>query len=180
MPPLELWTIGHSTRSLSDFIALLAENRVAAIADVRRIPASRRHPHFGQQALATALAGRDLDYEHFPALGGRRRPRPDSANTGWRHEAFRGYADYMATSAFQDGIGQLLERAAERRVAVMCAEALWWQCHRRLIADSLTAAGHVVTHIVSPGKTETHRLAPPAHLVGGRLSYAGDPDLLDA
>jgi uncharacterized protein (DUF488 family) len=178
MSPVDIWTIGHSTRSIEDFSALLTENRVEAIADIRRIPGSRRYPHFGREALADALAARGLGYEHFLELGGRRRPRPDSPNTGWRHEAFRGYADYMATKAFQDDMSRLLEFAASRRVAVMCAEALWWQCHRRLVADWLTAAGHRVTHIMGPRKTELHRLTPPAQLVDGQLTYA-PADLLD-
>jgi uncharacterized protein (DUF488 family) len=179
MAPIEVWTIGHSTRSLEAFLALLTEHDINVLADVRRIPASRRHPHFGQQALAEALVARGLRYEHFLELGGRRRPRPDSPNTGWRHEAFRGYADYMATKAFRGGVERLVQIAATERVAVMCAEALWWQCHRRLIADCLTVAGHHVTHILGAGKSETHRLTQPAHLVDGGLSYAADPDLLD-
>jgi uncharacterized protein (DUF488 family) len=178
MPPLELWTIGHSTRSISDFIALLGENGVETIADVRRIPGSRRYPHFGQQALAAHLAEAGLGYAHILELGGRRRPRPDSPNTGWRHEAFRGYADHMSTKAFGDGIATLLRLAETKRVAVMCAEALWWQCHRRLIADYLTASDRRVVHIMGTGKADVHRLTAPAHLVEGKLSYAGDPDLL--
>jgi uncharacterized protein (DUF488 family) len=170
----DIWTIGHSTRSIDEFIALLIENRIEAVADIRRIPASRRYPHFGQQALAAALDTHGLGYEHFLVLGGRRRPRPDSPNTGWRHEAFRGYADYMATKAFQGGMARLLDFAATRRVTVMCAEVLWWQCHRRLVADFLTAAGHRVVHIMGPGKTEEHRLAPPAHLVDGEVSYRAE------
>ena len=169
-----LWTIGHSTRSLEDFIALLAEHRVEAVADIRRIPASRRYPHFGQEALRAALQARGLGYEHLLELGGRRRPRPDSPNTGWRHEAFRGYADYMSTKAFQAGIDRLRHSAAQQPTAFMCAEVLWWQCHRRLVADYLTAAGHHVTHIMGPGKSETHRLTPPAHLVDGALSYQAE------
>ena len=174
----DLWTVGHSTRSIEDFIALLIENGVDTVADIRRIPASRRYPHFGQQALGAALTARGLRYDHILELGGRRRPRPDSPNTGWRHEAFRGYADYMSTTAFQTGIERLRDLATQRPTAFMCAEALWWQCHRRLVADWLTAAGHGVTHIMEPGKTEVHRLTPPAHLVNGRLSYAA-ADLLD-
>lgn len=170
----DVWAIGHSTRSIEDFIALLAENGVEAIADIRRLPASRRYPHFGQHALGAALAARGLGYEHILELGGRRRPRPDSPNTGWRHEAFRGYADYMSTKAFQIGMDRLRQLAAQRPTAFMCAEALWWQCHRRLVADYLTAGGHDVTHIMGPGKRETHRLTPPAHLVDGELSYRAD------
>ncbi len=179
MSPPDIWTIGHSTRALDDFVALLAEHDVAVVADVRRIPASRRYPHFGQAALADALTARGLGYEHFLELGGRRRPRPDSPNTGWQHEAFRGYADHMSTKAFQDALARLVELASHHRVVVMCAEALWWQCHRRLIADELTARGHRVTHILGPGKSEPHRINPPARIVRGALSYAADPGLLD-
>jgi len=176
---VELWTIGHSTRTIEDFLALLTENSVDTIADVRRIPASRRYPQFGQTALAETLRAWNLGYEHFLELGGRRRPPPDSPNTGWRHEAFRGYADHMSTRAFRESMDRLLELAASRRVAVMCAEALWWQCHRRLISDYLTAAGHSITPILGPAKTELHRLGAPARIVDGRLSYAGEPDLLE-
>jgi uncharacterized protein (DUF488 family) len=176
---MELWTIGHSTRSLDEFVELLSEHEIETVADVRRIPASRRYPHFGQSALADGLQAMHLGYQHFLELGGRRRPRPDSPNTGWRHEAFRGYADHMSTKAFLEGIARLLELASHQRVAVMCAEALWWQCHRRLVADYLTAAGHRVTHILGSGKSEVHRIAPPARLVNGELSYAAEPDLLD-
>jgi uncharacterized protein (DUF488 family) len=179
MPAVDVWTIGHSTRALDEFLALLAEHDIAVLADVRRIPESRRHPHFGQAALAHTLKTSGLTYQHFLELGGRRRPRPDSPNSGWQHEAFRGYADHTATKAFRDGITRLLELATRQRVAIMCAEALWWQCHRRLIADYLTATGHRVTHILGPGKSELHRIAPPARIVNGELSYAAEPDLLD-
>src|SRR5579872_6400714 len=181
-PPVRtglIWTVGHSTRAIEEFLALLREEAIETVADVRRIPASRRHPQFGQRALAEALAAVGIGYEHFLELGGLRRPRPDSPNTGWRHEAFRGYADYMSTKAFRDGATRLEDLAASRRVAVLCAEALWWQCHRRLVADYLTAAGHRVVHILAPGKSEPHRLTAPAHLVDGALSYAGAPTLLD-
>lgn len=174
-----IWTIGHSTRTLDEFLGLLTANSVEAIADVRRIPGSRRHPHFGQAALAASLTAAGLHYEHFPELGGRRRPRPDSPNTAWRHEAFRGYADYMETKAFREGIARLTSLASQSRTAFMCAEAVWWQCHRGLVADYLKADGWDVVHIMGPGKTEPHPYTSAAKIVDGRLSYGAAPDLLD-
>ncbi len=172
MAPVRIWTIGHSTRSIDDFLALLNANGIRALADVRRYPGSRRLPHFGQDALAHVLANADIAYQHFPELGGRRRARADSPNTAWRSEAFRGYADYMMTKEFREGIARLLDLARSTPTAVMCAEALWWQCHRGLIADDLKAAGHDVLHIVGPNKIEPHPFTSAARLVDGRLSYA--------
>jgi uncharacterized protein (DUF488 family) len=176
--PLQIWTIGHSTRSIDDFLALLTTNGIRALADVRRFPGSRRLPHFGEEALAQSLTGVDIAYEHFPELGGRRRARPDSPNTAWRHPAFRGYADYMMTSEFRAGVARLLDLAQSTPTVFMCAEALWWQCHRGLIADDLKVAGHEVIHIMAPNKTELHPFTSAARIVDGRLSYAA-ADLLD-
>ena len=167
-----LWTIGHSTRAIEEFIALLESREIRGLADVRRFPASRRHPQFGQEALAKSLAQAGIEYLHFPELGGRREPRPDSPNTAWRHKAFRGYADYMMTDPFQTGMERLLELAKGKRTAVMCAEALWWQCHRGLIADYLKARGARVVHILGPKKTEEHPFTSAARMVEGRLSYS--------
>src|SRR5262249_11956588 len=174
---VRIWTIGHSTRSIDDFLALLTANGIRALADVRRYPGSRRLPHFGQEPLAHSLEGAGLRYEHFAELGGRRRPRGDSPNTAWRDEAFRGYADYMMTDEFRAGIARLLDLARSMPAAIMCAEALWWQCHRGLIADDLKAAGHDVIHIMGPNKTEPHPFTSAARIVDGRLSYAS-ADLL--
>src|SRR5262245_66577775 len=124
----EIWTVGHSTLSIEEFIAMLKAQCIHALADVRRFPGSRRHPQFGQQALAQSLAGAGIEYLHFPELGGRRLARPDSPNTAWRNEAFRGYADYMATPPFRNGMKRLLALARKQRTAIMCAEALWWRC----------------------------------------------------
>jgi uncharacterized protein (DUF488 family) len=170
---LKIWTIGHSTRALSDFLALLATNGIEAVADVRQYPASRRYPHFNQRALSESLAQAGVEYAWLPELGGRRRPRPDSHNTAWRNESFRGYADYMETPEFRAGIERLLEVARRRRTAIMCSEALWWRCHRSLIADALKAAGVIVEHILDPGKNEIHPYTSAARLEDGRLSYAG-------
>jgi len=154
--PVRIWTIGHSTRTIDAFLALLTSNDLCALADVRRYPGSRRLPHFGKDALAQSLDGLGTGYQHFPELGGRRRPRVDSPNTAWRNEAFRGYADYMMTDEFGAGIARLLDLARSTPTAVMCAEALWWQCHRGLIADDLKAAGHEVVHIMGPNQLEAH------------------------
>jgi uncharacterized protein (DUF488 family) len=169
---LSLWTIGHSTRTADEFLELLRAHRIEGVADVRRFPASRRHPHFSREQLEPTLKARQIDYHWLPALGGRRSPRPDSVNTGWRVAAFRGYADYMETPEFTEALGELLGIATARRTAIMCAEALWWQCHRRLIADALVALGHHVGHIMSSDEASPHKLIPPALIRDGKLSYA--------
>jgi uncharacterized protein (DUF488 family) len=157
---------------------LLRAHRVDAVADVRRFPASRRHPHFSRERLEPFLSANAVAYRWFPELGGRRSPRKDSPNSGWRVAAFRGYADYMDSAEFSAALAALLDMARERRTAIMCAESLWWQCHRRLIADALLAGGHDVEHIESATKVSPHRLIAPAVLREGRLSYAAEqPDL---
>ena len=143
------------------------------MADVRKIPASRRHPHFGATSLEDSLRASGIAYQHFPDLGGHRRPRPDSPNTAWRNDSFRGYADYMMTPEFREALSRLEDLASRQRTAFMCAEAVWWRCHRGLIADALKAEGHDVIHILAPGKSETHPYTPAARIVDGQLSYAG-------
>ncbi len=173
---MTLWTIGHSNRSLDDFLALLAAYQIDVLADVRRFPGSRKHPHFNQTELARSLPAAGVAYEPFPELGGRRKPRPDSPNTAWRNESFRAYADFMETGEFLAGIDRLLKNANERRVAVMCSEAVWWRCHRSLIADYLKVQGIEVQHILSKSKSELHPYTGAARLIDGRLSYAeSDP-----
>ncbi|HEU6449535.1 MAG TPA: DUF488 domain-containing protein [Verrucomicrobiae bacterium] len=175
--PIQLWTIGHSTRSLEEFIALLAENKIAALADVRQFPGSRRVPQFNSENLSAALARQGIEYFHFVELGGRRKVLPDSPNIAWRHPAFRGYADYMMTPPFHNGISRLLELAKSKRTAIMCAEAVWWRCHRGLISDFLKAHGQEVIHILGKGKTESHPFTSAAKIVDGKLSYAsGEPE----
>ena len=170
-----IFSIGHSTRSLDAFLGLLAAYSVAGIADVRRFPGSRRVPHFAASRLAAALQEITIAYLHFPELGGRRRPHPDSPNLAWHNDAFRGYADYLTTPAFATGLDRLLAFAAGRRIAFLCAEALWWRCHRRLIADVLVVRGYSVEHILGPGATVEHHLAPFARLDETHISYPAAP-----
>ena len=141
---------------------------------MRRFPGSRRHPHFAREQLDPFLRARGIAYHWMPELGGRRQPKKDSPNTGWRVDAFRGYADYMATPEFRSAFRGLIELSRVHRTAIMCAEALWWQCHRRLISDALLASGAEVLHIQAPDKAPPHALIPPAHLHKGKLSYAAD------
>ena len=169
-----VWTIGHSTRSIENFLALLNAHEIRALADVRKFPGSRRYPQFNQDNFSKSLAEAGIAYSHFPELGGRRRPRPDSPNTAWRNEAFRGYADYMMTADFQSGMIRLLQLAREERTAVMCAEALWWQCHRALISDFLKADGVKMIHILDLGKTQEHPFTSAARIANGKLSYGTD------
>jgi len=176
---LTVWTVGHSTRTADEFVALLQAHEIELVADVRRFPASRRHPHFSREQLEPMLASHGIAYAGMPALGGRRTPRKDSPNTGWRVAAFRGYADYMQTTEFAEALTALLDAASAKRTAVMCAESLWWQCHRRLIADKLVASGHEVLHIQSKDVVSPHKLIPPASIRDGQLSYAAEQrDLL--
>ncbi|HEY0231400.1 MAG TPA: DUF488 domain-containing protein [Dokdonella sp.] len=171
--PSTIWTIGHSTRTIGDFVALLRENSIGHVFDVRRFPGSRRHPQFGRDALARSLAEAAIGYDSVEALGGRRTPRVDSPNSIWRTEGFRGYADYMASAAFRAAIHAVMRAALLRRSALMCAELLWWQCHRSLIADDLALHGWDVVHILGPGKTAPHAFREPARLVDDAPLYDG-------
>ncbi len=168
---LTVWTVGHSTRTPDEFLELLAANEIEAVADVRRYASSRKHPHFNQDALRNALSVVGVKYVPLPELGGRRRSRPDSQNIVWRNESFRGYADYMETKEFHAGIDRLLELARRKRTVIMCAEAVWWRCHRSLIADYLKADGVCVQHIISGKKNEIHPYTSAAQLKNGKLSY---------
>jgi uncharacterized protein (DUF488 family) len=169
---LTIWTIGHSTRSGDDFRRLLALHEIELVADVRRFPGSRRLPQFGGEALARDLAVDSIDYRWIPELGGRRRSTEPSMNEAWRHAAFRAYADHVASEEFAIGLAELLMLAGGLRTTIMCAEVLWWRCHRRIIADVLTAIGVEVIHLRDEGPGEVHRLAPPARIVRGALTYA--------
>lgn len=172
-----MWTVGHSTRSLSELAALVRAHGVALIADVRKIPRSRRHPHFDAATLPSALAEAELGYVHLPGLGGLRREQPGSVNRGWRNPSFRAYADYMQTPAFAAELERLLALGRERRVAIMCAEADWSHCHRSLIADALVARGEQVLHIRAIATAEPHTLRDFARVDGGKVTYPGEPEL---
>ena len=169
---MRMWTIGHSTRAIDDFISLLEENEIKLLVDVRAWPGSKRYPQFNKDTLAESLNAHGIRYEHFPELGGKRKSKPDSRNTAWRNASFRGYADYMETEQFQKGIERLLEVAAEAGpIAIMCAEAVWWRCHRSLVADYLKARGVEVLHILGANKVEPHPYTSAARIVNGELSY---------
>jgi uncharacterized protein (DUF488 family) len=170
-----VWTLGHSTRSLDELIDLLLATGIELLADVRTAPGSRRLPHFGKASLESELPRRGVSYVHLPALGGLRKPLPDSVNSGWRNPSFRGYADYMQTAEFESGLAELTRLAAERRTALMCAEAVPWRCHRSLIADVLTARGVEVFHITGRGRTQPHVMTSFAQVGDGRVVY---PDTL--
>ena len=166
-----LLTIGHSNRPLREFLELLSAHRVQVLVDVRTIPRSRHNPQFNRESLPGSLRGVGIDYAHLPGLGGLRKPRTDSPNTGWRNLSFRGYADYMQTPQFEQQLAGLIDLARERRVAMMCAESVPWRCHRSLIADALAARDVEVFHIMSPERTEAHKLTAFAHVEDGCVSY---------
>ena len=170
--PATIWTIGHSTRTLEEFLGLLVEYRIEAIADVRRFPGSRRYPYFASDALAASLPAHGIAYRWMPRLGGRRKVQPGSPNTAWRNASFQGYADYIATAEFAEGLAELLALAANQRTAMMCAEAVWWRCHRSIIADVLKLRGIEVIHIIDATHTTVHPYTSPARIMDGRLSYA--------
>src|SRR4051794_770742 len=191
---MPIWTIGHTTRTIDEFTSLLKENEIKLLVDVRAWPGSKRYPHFNKAALAESLSGHEIRYEHFPELGGKRKSNPDSRNTAWRNASFRGYADYMETEQFQKGIERLLDiasqgvatrAAAEAKheeweavtpcaTAIMCAEAVWWRCHRSLIADYLKARGVEVLHILGANKVVPHPYTPAARIVNGELTYEAE------
>jgi uncharacterized protein (DUF488 family) len=168
---VQIWSVGHGARALEELLAVLADAGVATLADVRSQPGSRRHPHFGAKALETALREVGVAYVHLPDLGGRREPRADSPHRALRVAAFRGYADHMESEEFARGYERLTALARESRTAFMCAETLWWRCHRRLIADRLSAYGWNVTHWLAPGKSEPHVLWDVARTRDGHLVY---------
>ena len=168
-----VWTIGHSTRASADFIQILKAHQINTLVDVRSFPGSRRYPQFNSRELSESLNGEGITYHHLPTLGGRRKPSPNSKNTAWRNPSFRAYADYMETVEFKQGIEKLLELAHKSRTAVMCAEAVWWRCHRSLIADHLKAIGVTVVHISDEKHEEIHPYTTAARINEGRLTYEG-------
>ena len=191
-----VYTIGHSTRSWDEFLELLRAHQIGRVADIRTVPRSRRHPHFAADALGRSLRTVGIEYRHFPGLGGLRKPMADSRNSAWRHEGFRGYADHMETAEFREALTDLIEWAAGRadlcradlsgpperyagperpglRTAMMCAEAVWWRCHRQLTADALLARGVEVAHITGTGPASAHKLTEFARVVDEEVSYPG-------
>jgi uncharacterized protein (DUF488 family) len=171
--PATIWTIGHSTRSIEEFLSTLAGSRIEIIADVRSVPGSRKYPQYGREALAATLVAQAIGYHWLPALGGRRRASRDSPNTAWRNASFRAYADYMSSTEFAQGLAQLLEGSNKGRTAIMCSEALWWRCHRAMIADALCVRGIEVVHILDAKHRVAHPMTSPARVVAGALSYRG-------
>jgi uncharacterized protein (DUF488 family) len=171
LPDREIFTVGHSTRTWEEFVDLLREYGIACLVDVRIAPASRRMPHFGKQWMAGGLRQQRIDYVHERDLGGRRRPAAGSPNTGWRSRSFQGYADHMYSAPFQEALARVMRTAERTPSAVMCAEALWWRCHRMLISDALTVRGWRVRHVLGQGKLEDHRMTPFAETDGERLTY---------
>ena len=169
----QIWTIGHSTRSLDEFANILMAHQVEVLVDVRSYPGSRRYPQFNKASLAESLSRLGIGYTHLALLGGRRKPNVDSKNTAWKNASFRAYADHMKTEEFKEGIRELLELATRTRTAIMCAEAVWWRCHRSLIADYLKAQGLLVTHIIDATQTQPHPYTAAASIVDGDLSYEG-------
>ena len=167
----EIWTIGHSTHTLDEFVAMLTSFTIDVVADIRSFPGSRRYPHFNKENLEVSLPQNGFEYIHLKELGGRRKVRPDSINTGWQHPAFRGYADYMETPEFTKAIKSLTDIAKKKRVAYMCSEAVWWRCHRRLVSDYLKLNGWLVMHIMGEGKAQEHPFTSPAKIVDGALVY---------
>ena len=170
---LQLWTDGHSTRSAEEFGRLLQIHQISTLVDVRSFPGSRRYPQFNKSSLQEFLPTIKVEYVHAPRLGGRRKPNAKSHNSAWKNASFRAYADYMETAEFKEGIRDLIAIAGKESSAIMCAESLWWRCHRSLIADYLKAAGVTVVHILDEKKTEMHPFTSAARIVDGELSYRG-------
>jgi uncharacterized protein (DUF488 family) len=169
--PAIVLTIGHSTRTIEEFVKLLQAHGVMCVVDVRTLPRSQHNPQFNRDTLPASLKAADIGYVHMPGLGGLRRPAPDSPNKGWKNASFRGYADYMQTSKFEKSLQGLIELAKQKRIAIMCAEAVPWRCHRSLIADALTVRGIHVEHIMSLKNRPIHSLTPFAKVDGARITY---------
>jgi uncharacterized protein (DUF488 family) len=169
---LTVWTIGHSTRSIEEFIDLLATYEIEAVADVRKLPGSRRLPHFDQDSLAERLQRSGMEYRWLASLGGRRRARADSPNTAWRNASFRAYADHLDSVEFAQGLAELLELATRKRTTLTCAEAVWWRCHRALIADVLKVRGNKVVHILDATHSAEHPFTSAARILDGQLTYS--------
>ncbi|AFL82467.1 hypothetical protein Aeqsu_3029 [Aequorivita sublithincola DSM 14238] len=167
-----IWTIGHSTRSLEEFLILLNSFNIKTLVDVRHYPGSRKFPQFNKDSLEVSLPEYGIEYTHLVNLGGRRKPIPNSKNDAWRLDSFKGYADYMETETFQKSLKILEEIASEKNTAIMCAEAVWWSCHRSMISDILKVEGWTVLHIMGENKATEHPYTAPAKVVDGKLNYA--------
>jgi len=175
---MRFYTIGHSTRTLDELVEALKSFGVRTLVDIRTVPRSRHVPQFNRESLRQTLPRRRIRYRHLPALGGLRKPRAGSENTAWRNASFRGFADYMGTPEFSGGLDELRSLSREAGpVAVMCAEAVPWRCHRSLVADALAARGDTVVHIMAPGKGNPHKVTPWAKVDGTRVTYPGPPPL---
>lgn len=166
-----VWTIGHSTHSLDELVAMLHSFNIETVVDIRSYPRSRKFPQFNKEALELSLPENNIEYIHLKKLGGRRKVNPESKNTTWRHAAFRGYADYMESESFAEGIKELIVIALEKRTAYMCSEAVWWRCHRSMVSDYLKAHGWDVQHIMGVNKASEHPYTQPARIVAGELTY---------
>jgi len=177
-PKHVIYTIGHSTHSMDDLIAMLQSFGISTLADIRHFPGSRKYPHFNKENLSVTLKKSGINYVHLEDLGGRRKVRKDSKNTRWRNESFRGYADYMETEAFKKGIEKLEAIALEQPTVYMCSEAVWWRCHRSMVSDYLKAKGWTVWHIMAVGKAEEHPYTSPARISQNRVYYY-DENLFD-
>lgn len=174
LKPNSIWTIGHSTRTFETFINLLKSVQIEFLLDVRNYPGSRRFPQFNKESLETTLPENKIQYLHVKKLGGRRKASLHSRNTLWRHPAFRGYADYMESDPFKEGIQELESTARNYRSAYMCSEAVWWRCHRSMISDYLKVHGWNVLHILDGNKVVEHPFTAPAKIINGELSYEND------
>lgn len=170
-PELTILTIGHSTRTLEEFIELLKAYRVKLVVDVRTVPRSRHNPQFNKETLPNSLKSYGIKYLHMPDIGGLRRPKHDSVNLAWRNSSFRGYADYMQTREFTDNLLKIIALATENRLALTCAEALPWRCHRSLISDALVVRHIKVEHIISASSLINHQLSEMAHVEGTKITY---------
>ena len=166
-----VWTVGHGTRTIDAFVDLLRDARIERIVDVRSYPGSRRHPQFGREAIAASLSEAVIDYRWARDLGGFRKARPGSPHLALSHDGFRGYADHMQTPEFRAALKQLIQGAATVRSAVMCAESVWWRCHRRLLSDALLAAGADVAHVMDGGRLSPHTLSSMARVADGTVIY---------
>jgi uncharacterized protein (DUF488 family) len=169
-----VWTIGHSTRTLEEFIEMLNSFQIEVVADVRSFPGSRKFPQFNKESLQITLPENGIEYIHLKKLGGRRKANPDSKNTSWRHLAFRAYADYMESDDFKEGIKELEEISLKKRTAYMCSEAVWWRCHRSIVSDYLKVHEWKVMHIMAVGKDQEHPFTAPARIENGELTYQAE------